>query len=80
MSFGSLSGAAIEALNRGRRSPAACTTPARAASRRTTARAASWSSRSARPTSAAATRTGASTWRGSRTSSASAPVRRSRSS
>jgi glutamate synthase domain-containing protein 2 len=31
MSFGALSGAAIEALNRGAASPAACTTPARAA-------------------------------------------------
>ena len=44
-----------------RRWPAACTTPARAASRRTTATAATWSSRSAPRTSAAATSTAAST-------------------
>ncbi len=41
--------------------PAACTTPARAPSRRTTATAPTWSSRSAPPTSAAATRTAGST-------------------
>ena len=55
--------------------PAACTTPARAGSRRTTATAATWSSRSGRRTSAAATRTAASTSPGSRTSSPAAPVR-----
>ena len=57
MSYGSLSGAAVEALNRARPSPAACTTPVRAACRPTTAAAASWSSRSGRPTSGVATRT-----------------------
>jgi len=60
MSFGSLSGNAVEALNRGAAWPAVCTTPARAASRRTTARAESWSSRSVRRTSAAVTRGGGS--------------------
>jgi hypothetical protein len=61
MSFGSLSGNAIEALNRGRRWPAACRTPARAGSRPTTATAVSWCSRSGRRTSAAATSRAAST-------------------
>ena len=76
MSFGSLSGAAVEALNRGR---GAGRVPAEhrrgRAVARTTATAASWSSRSARRTSAAATSRAASTWRGSRTSSPPRPVR-----
>ena len=59
---------------RGRDWPAACTTPARAPCRRTTATAATWSSRSARRTSGAATTAAPSTSAASRTSS---PGRRS---
>ena len=76
MSFGSLSGKAIEALNKG-----AATGRLPAEHRRgravaaTTATAATSSSRSARPTSAAATSTAASTWRGSSTSCSRRPVR-----
>ena len=67
MSFGSLSGAAVERHQPRRASwPAACRTPARAACRRTTCRAATWCSRSAPATSAAASWTGASACRGSR--------------
>ena len=85
MSFGSLSGKAIEALNKGAAMAGCCRTPARAPCRPTTATAATSSSRSAPPTSAAATSTAASTWHGwstwcsrhrcarSRSSSARAP-------
>ena len=60
---------------RGRSSPAASRTPARAASRRTTATAATWSSRSGRPTSGAATSTAASTSAKLKELVESAPVR-----
>ena len=60
--------------------PAACRTPARAASRPTTATAATWSARSAPATSAAATSTAASTSPGSRTPSPRRRCARSRSS
>jgi hypothetical protein len=67
MSFGSLSGAAVEALNRGPRWPAACRTPARGACRPTTGTVGSWSSRSGRRTSVVATTRAGSTSSGSRT-------------
>jgi hypothetical protein len=58
MSFGALSANAILALNGARAAAASCTTPAKAASAPTTAKtAATWSGKSARAISAAATRT-----------------------
>ena len=81
MSFGALSGNAIEALNQGARAgrlPAEHRRGRR--SRRTTATAATSSSRSVRRTSAAATSTAASTWPGSRTWSRRRRSGRSRSS
>ena len=64
MSFGSLSGTRSRRSTGARPPPAACTTPARARSRRTTATGPTWSSRSVRRTSAAATTRGVSTWPG----------------
>ena len=80
MSFGALSGPAVQALNAGARSPAACTAPARAGCRRITATAASSSSRSAPATSAAATRRGASRCPSCRRRSPATRCGRSRSS
>ncbi len=62
MSFGSLSGPAVRALNEGPATAAASTTPARAGSPTTTATVASWCTRSAPATSAAATRPAGSPW------------------
>ncbi|GAA4987265.1 hypothetical protein GCM10025734_12070 [Kitasatospora paranensis] len=77
MSFGSLSGSAVTALNRGAALAGTMHNTGEEASRRTTATAVTSSSSSARRTSAAATRTAPSTSTSSRTWS---PVRRSRRS
>src|SRR4051794_3408220 len=67
MSFGSLSGAAVDALNRGAALAGCLQNTGEAASRSITATAVSWCSRSVRRTSAVETSTGGSTWTGSRT-------------
>jgi glutamate synthase domain-containing protein 2 len=69
MSFGSLSGNAIEALNRGAALAGCLQNTGEGGVSPYHRKGGSWSSRSARPTSAAATRTAASTCAGSRTSS-----------